>query len=44
MKVGLLTSTLEGLDVLGALSELGNSLDEGDSSLLVDLKWGKDCT
>ena len=39
-----LTGTLESLDVLGALSELSNSLHEGDTSLLVGFEGGKNRT
>ena len=43
-KLQSLTGTLEGFNVLWALSELGNGLDEGNSSLLVGLEGGKNCT
>ena len=38
----ILTSTLKGLDVLWSLGQLSDGLYEGDSGLLVSLKWGKD--
>lgn len=41
-RAGVLTSTLEGLDVLGSLGELGHRLDEGDSGLLVGFEGSKD--
>ena len=42
--VWVLTGTLEGLNVLWALGELSDGLNEGDASLLVGLKGGKNCT
>jgi hypothetical protein len=37
-----LTSGLEGFNVLGALGELSDGLDEGNAGLLVGLEWGED--
>ena len=44
VSAGILTGTLEGLDVLWALSKLSDGLHESDSGLLVGLEWGKHCT
>jgi len=33
---------LEGFNVLGALGELSDGLDEGNAGLLVGLEWGED--
>ena len=44
MSLLALTSTLEGFDVLWALGKLSNGLNESDSSLLVGLEGGKNCT
>ena len=38
------TGTLKSFNVLGALGELSNGLDEGNSSLLVSFKGGQYCT
>ena len=40
----ILTGTLKSLDVLGALSQLSNGLNEGNTSLLVGFEWSKDST
>ena len=39
-----LTGALESLDVLWALSQLSDGLNESDTGLLVGLEWGKHCT
>ena len=41
---GLLTGTLESLNVLGSLSELSDGLNEGNTSLLVGFEGSKDST
>ena len=39
-----LTGALESLDVLWALSQLSDGLNESDTGLLVGLERGKHCT
>ena len=43
-RLGILTGTLESLDVLWALGELSDGLNESNTGLLVSLEGGKNCS
>ena len=43
-EVAVPTCALEGLDVLGALGQLGDGLYERNTGLLVSFEWSQNCT